>query len=136
MNAARHVIMHCTPQLIFAHWPRNRTGTGNRNRRNRFCRNRTRNRNRRNRSPATETGTGTVLSCQTVLKHTKTPSLEEPPEPKTGTARTVLSPNRNRTEPNRGHPDFCSLVMQLQDHHYGPLYGHVFSAWNRVHKHT
>ena len=29
---------------------------------------------------------------------------EEPPEPKTGTARTVLSPNRNRTELNWGHP--------------------------------
>ena len=37
----------------------------------------------------------------------KTPFLEEPPEPKTGTARTVPSPNRNRTEPNRGHPDLC-----------------------------
>ena len=45
--------------------------------------------------------------CETVLKHTKNPSLEEPPEPKTGTARTVPSPNRNRTEPNRGHPDWC-----------------------------
>ena len=28
----------------------------------------------------------------------KTPSIEEPPEPKTGTARTVPPPNRNRTE--------------------------------------
>ena len=28
--------------------------------------------------------------------------LKEPPEPKTGTARTVPPPNRNRTEPNRG----------------------------------
>ena len=60
--------------------------------------------------PGTERGTGTartvfepkpepssLLNC--ILKHTRTPSLEEPPEPKTGTARTVPSPNRNRTEP-------------------------------------
>ena len=60
----------------------------NRNRRNPFSRNRNRNR----------------PLCQTVLRHTKTPSLEEPPEPKTGNRSTVPSPNRNRTEPNRGHP--------------------------------
>ena len=65
----------------------------------------------------TERGTGTTGTvfqnrnrnrnrplCETVLKHTKTLSLKEPPEPKTGTARTVPSPNRNRTEPNRGQP--------------------------------
>ena len=83
-------------------WLRNRTGTGNRNRRNRFSRNRKRNRNRRNRFPGTETGT--VLSCWTVLKHRKPLFAMEPPEPKTGTARTVPPPNRNRTEPNRGLP--------------------------------
>ena len=40
--------------------------------------------------------------CQTVLKHTK---------PKTGAARTVPSPNRNRTEPNRGHPVFSDIYL-------------------------
>ena len=35
----------------------------------------------------------------------KTLFAEEPPEPKTGTARTVPAPNRNRTEPNRGLPE-------------------------------
>ena len=86
-------------------WLRNRTGTANRNCRHRFSRNRKRNRNRRNRFPGTETGTGTVLSCETVLKHRKTFFAEEPPEPKTGTARTVPPPNRNRTELNRGLPE-------------------------------
>ena len=56
-----------------------------------FSRNRNRNRNH--------------PLCYTVLKHTKTPSLEEPRGPKTGTARTVPSPNRNRTEPNQGRPE-------------------------------
>ena len=59
--------------------------------------------------PETETGTGTVLSCENLLKYTKTRFAEEPPEPKTGTARTVPLPNRNRTEPNRGLPDFGSF---------------------------
>ena len=91
-------------------WLRNRTGTGNRNRRNRFSRNRNRNRNRRNRFPGTETGTGTVLSCETVLKHRQTFFADEPPEPKTGTARTVPSPNRNRTEPNRRLPEILTRL--------------------------
>ena len=64
---------------------------------------------RRNRFPGTETGTGTVLSCQTVLKHRQTFLEEEPLEPKTGTARTVPFPNRNRTEPNQGLPGVCSF---------------------------
>ena len=38
----------------------------------------------------------------------KTLFAEEPPEPKTGTGRTVLPPNRSRTEPNRGHPALFS----------------------------
>ena len=87
-------------------WLRNRTGTGNREPREPFFPNRKRNRNRRNRFPGTETGNGTVLSCSTVLKHGKTFFAEEPPEPKNGTARTVPSPNRNRTEPNWGLPVF------------------------------
>ena len=57
----------------------------------------------------TETGTGTVLSMKLYWNTQKTTSLEEPPEPKTGTARTVPSPNRNRTEPNRGHPVFANM---------------------------
>ena len=36
---------------------------------------------------------------------------EEPPEPKTGTARTVPPPNRNRTEPNRGFPGTFVLAQ-------------------------
>ena len=80
----------------FTGWLRNRTGTGNRNRRNRFSRNRKRNRNRRNRFPGTET----VLSCYKLYWNTEeTFFAEEPPEPKTGTARTAPPPNRNRTEP-------------------------------------
>ena len=50
--------------------------------------------------PGTERGTGR----RNRFPGTTAPSLEEPREPKTGTARTVPSPNRNRTEPNRGHP--------------------------------
>ena len=64
-----------------------------------FPKSRTQNRNRRNRFPGNETGTGTVLSAKLYWNTRKPPSLEEPPEPKTGTARTVPSPNRNRTEP-------------------------------------
>ena len=53
--------------------------------------------------------------CETVLKHARTASLEEPPEPKTGTALTVPSPNRNRTEPNRGHPAiFCKTYFKAR----------------------
>ena len=68
-------------------------------------------------SPETERGTvGTVcqelkpeaepsLSVKTVLNHKKKNlSRAELSEPKTGTARTVPSTNRNRTEPNRGPP--------------------------------
>ena len=66
--------------------------------------------NRRNRFPGTETGTGTVLSFKIVLKHRRKKKthlfVEEPPEPKTGTDRTFPPPNRNRTEPNRGHSDY------------------------------
>ena len=50
-----------------------------------FSRNRNRNRNR---------------SCLlNLLKHRQTLFAEEPPDPKTATARTVPSPNRNQTEP-------------------------------------
>ena len=42
-----------------------------------------------------------LLNC---TETQKTFFVEEPPEPKTGTARTVPPPNRNRTEPNRGLP--------------------------------
>ena len=59
--------------------------------------------------------------CETVLKHTKTPSPEEPPEPKTGTARTVPSPNRNRTEPNRGHPAYSELEFSIRET-FGPFW--------------
>ena len=85
-----------------ARWPRNRTGTGT----------------VRTVFPGTERGTGTAGTVFqepkpepepfSLLKCTethKTPSFEEPPEPKTGTARTVPSPNRNRTEP--GPPWKC-----------------------------
>ena len=68
--------------------------------------------------PGTERGTGTAgtvfqepkpeppepSSLSLCAETHKNPSLEEPQEPKTGAARTVPSPNRNRTEPNRGHP--------------------------------
>ena len=60
-----------------------------------FSRNRNRNRNR--------------PLCEIVHNTEKPPSLQEPPEPKTGTTRTVPSPNRNRTEPKRGHPEDCNL---------------------------
>ena len=50
------------------------------------------------------TGTGTVLSLLNCNETHKTLFLEEPPEPKTGTARTVPSPNRNRTEPGATLP--------------------------------
>ena len=69
--------------------------------------------------PETEIGTGTVGTVFQEPKLEPEPSFpvklywntqkpfftEEPPEPKTGTARTVPPPNRNRTEPNRGNPD-------------------------------
>ena len=41
----------------------------------------------------------------------KTLFAEESSEPKTGTAGTVPSPNRNRTEPNRGLPVICQAGM-------------------------
>ena len=44
----------------------------------------------------------------------KIPFKEEPPEPKTGAARTVPSPNRNRTEPNRGLPASGSTILHHQ----------------------
>ena len=68
--------------------------------------------------PRAKSGTGTAgtsfqepkpepepcLSVKTQLKYRETLSQEEPSEPQTGTARTVPCTNRNRTEPNRGHP--------------------------------
>ena len=84
----------------------NRTATGNRNRPNRFPRNRTRNRHRRNRFPRNRNRN------RNRPLYAKTPSLEEPREPKTGTARTVPSPNRNRTEPNRGHPAIFRMAKR------------------------
>ena len=81
-------------------------------------RNRKQNRNRRNRFPGTETGTGTVLSFKNVLKHRKTLSREEPPEPKSGTDRTFPPPNRNRTEPNRGR--YCEISMTTFEPFFGP----------------
>ena len=48
-----------------------------------------------------------------VLKHSKKPFFaEEPPEPKTGIARTVPAPNRNQLEPNRGLPDYFRVVFR------------------------
>ena len=44
-----------------------------------------------------------LLNC---TEARKTFVAEKPPEPQTGTARTVPPPNRNRTEPNRGLPAF------------------------------
>ena len=41
----------------------------------------------------------------------KTLFAEEPPEPKTGTAWTVPSPNHNQTEPNRGLPVFARFSV-------------------------
>ena len=76
-----------------------RAGTGNRNCRNRFPRKRTCNRNRRNRLSGT---TGTVLlNCTETQKKT---SPKEPPETKTGTARTV--PPQTIAEPNQGPQPF------------------------------
>ena len=78
--------------------------------------------------PGTERGTrtaGTVLQepkpqpePSSLLNCTETHKnplkLEEPPEPKSGTARPVPSPNRNRTEPNRGHPvTIAAFWLQL-----------------------
>ena len=82
-------------------FPGTERGTGTRNRRNRLN------------FPGTERGTGTAGTVFQELKPEpepffpvkqywntqKPPSFEEPLEPKTGTARTVPSPNRNRTEP-------------------------------------
>ena len=81
-----------------------------------------RNRNRRNRFPETESGTGTagtifqepkpernrpsLLNCTETQKKKEKPFAEEPPEPKTETARTLPPPNRSRTEPNRASPMF------------------------------
>ena len=53
-----------------------------------------------------------ILCVKTLLKHRKTLFAKEPPEPKTGTARTVPPPNRNQTEP--GPPVFG--LMQLLSH--------------------
>ena len=59
-----------------------------------------------------------------------TPSFEEPPEPKTGTARTVPSPNRNRTEPNRGHPAKSPSVSSLkQNTKQGNARGTMNTIW-------
>ena len=83
--------------------------------RNPLSRNRKRNRNRRNCFPVngTETRTSIVPLCQTEPKGRKALSPEEPLEPKTGTARTVPPPNRNRTEPSLQCPWkilFCSCL--------------------------
>ena len=75
--------------------------------------------------PETESGTGTAgtvfqepkaepsFSVKLYLTHRKAFFAEEPPEPKTGTARTVPPPSRNRTEPNRGLPDFSKTLRTL-----------------------
>ena len=67
----------------------------------------------RNRFPGTkpEPEPSSLLNCTET--HKNPPSLEEPLEPKTGTARTVPSPNRNRTEPNRGHPEGSEFDLRL-----------------------
>ena len=97
----------CPPFFLSSGWPRNRTGTGNRNRRNRFCRNRKRNRNRRNRFSGTETGAfllkrywGTEMPSPRRNRQNRKPEPLEPFVPCT---------NRNRTEPNRGHPVSCNF---------------------------
>ena len=65
----------------------------------------------------TEVGTGTVGAtgtgtfCSTSIETEKSFSRDEPSEPKTGTARTVPFTNRNRTEPNRDHPDKGKLAI-------------------------
>ena len=49
-----------------------------------------------------------------MYRNTREPlSPEEPPEPKTGTDGTVPPPNRNRTEPNRGHTDFLTRKIEF-----------------------
>ena len=63
--------------------------------------------------------------CEIVLKHRKPPSLEEPPEPKTGTARTVPSPNRNRTQPNRAPLSFPDR-WQTQKKNYRNQRSHIY----------
>ena len=53
------------------------------------------------------TEAGTVQLCSTIQKHREFDRKlfpEEPSEPKTGTVRTVLSMNHNRTQLNRDHP--------------------------------
>ena len=76
-------------------WPRNRTGTGNRNRRERFSQELNAELEPPEpffQEPKLEPEPSSLL---TVLKHTKKnpPSLEEPPEPKTGTAnRSIPKP--------------------------------------------
>ena len=68
--------------------------------------------------PNAEPEPSSLLSCAETHKN---PPLEEPPEPKTGTARTVLSPTV--TEPNRtgatlfyGHPDFSERSVTSGAH--------------------
>ena len=51
-----------------------------------------------------------VFSGLLIMKSRKAPSPEEPPEAKTGTARTVPPPDR--TEPNRGLPDVSVATLQ------------------------
>ena len=50
-----------------------------------------------------------VFSRNRNLLKQKSLSGEEPLEPKTGTAWTVPCGNRNRTEPNRGHPAITKI---------------------------
>ena len=57
-------------------------------------------------------------SIKTVEKYRENLSPEEPSEPKTGTARTVPRTNRNRTEPNQGHPGSPESALQW---------------WNKIH---
>ena len=64
-----------------------------------FSRNRNRNRNR-----------PFLLNCTETQKNL---FAEEPSELKTGTAGTVPSPNRNRTEPNRGLPEGIGICVLL-----------------------
>ena len=90
------------PLSLVAGWFKNRTGTENQNRRNRFSRNRKRNRNSSQRFSRNRNRNRLLLLNCTETQ--KSPSPQEPPEPKPGTARTVPPPNRNQTEPNRGHP--------------------------------
>ena len=54
------------------------------------------------------------LSDRTLLKHRETTSPREPSEPKTRTAGTVPCTNRNRAEPNRGHPLFLYFVRSFE----------------------